>query len=146
MLQYRLMNSESTAATPARNPKTEAAFRRQVRLQIYLPLGIGVLSVAGLGIGLGVASVGTASAWADITLIYLLMITLVLGLVLLILVGGLAFGVGWVLTRLPAPAMQVQALFVRVERIVRRGADAFIRPLLVVRSVLRAVVDFWSVR
>jgi len=139
MLQYRLMSQDSSLTGPTRNPKTQAAFRRQVRLQIYLPLGLGIVAVAGAGIGLALEGVGTASAWADITLVYLLIVALIVGLVALATVGALAFGVGWVIARLPGPAMQAQALIARAAGIVRRGAEAGIRPILVTRSAWASV-------
>jgi len=139
MLQYRLMRQDSSPTGPTRNPKTQAAFRRQVRLQIYLPLGFGIVAVAGAGIGLALEGVGTASAWADITLVYLLIVALIAGLIALAGVGALAFGVGWVIARLPGPAMQAQALVARAAGMVRRGAEAGIRPILVTRSAWASV-------
>lgn len=139
MLQYHLMTQDSSLTGPTRNPKTQAAFRRQVRLQIYLPLGLGILAVGGVGIGLALEGVGTVSAWADITLVYLLIVALIVGLVALAAVGALAFGVGWVIVRLPGPAMQTQVLIARAAGIVRRGAEAGIRPILVTRSAWASV-------
>jgi hypothetical protein len=55
-----------------RNPVTKAAFRRQVWLQIYLPLAGGVLLLAAAAAGLWRADLAGASAWADASAILLL--------------------------------------------------------------------------
>lgn len=133
------MTQTPTPPVATGNPKTRAAFRRQVRLQIYLPLGLGILVVGGAGIGLAFAGVGTASAWADITLVYLLSVALIVGLVVLAAIGALAYGVGWAIVRLPGPAMQAQRLVARVAGIVQRGANAGVRPVFVTRSAWASV-------
>lgn len=116
-------------SVPASTPQL-ATFRRQVWLQVYLPLGLGVLAVAGVGLGLWQAGVGQASVWADVGLICLVVTGMVLLLVFLALVVALTMGVSWLILRLPEPAQRLQGIVGRVAGIVRRVADRSAQPFI----------------
>src|SRR3990172_609884 len=81
------MSPPSSSFRRPANPVTQAAFRRQLRLEIYLPLGLTLLGIA-VFVGVAAAlSYGTPGAWADTTLILLAVPT---ALLLAILLSALA--------------------------------------------------------
>jgi cell division protein FtsW (lipid II flippase) len=120
-------------SVPVSTPEL-ATFRRQVRLQVYLPLGLGILAVAGVGLGLWLTGVGQASVWADIGLVYLIVTGMVLLLVFLAVVIALTLGVSWLILRLPEPAQRLQEIVARIARLVRRVADRSTQPFIGVQA------------
>ena len=81
----------------------DAAWKHQVRLQIYLPLGAGLL-VVGLLIGLlWLSGVGDASAWADVSIVLLFALVILLGLVGLVISVTAMAGVIYLIRLIPSP-------------------------------------------
>lgn len=120
-------------SVPASTPEL-ATFRRQVWLQVYLPLGLGILVVAGVGLGLWRAGVGQASVWADVGLICLVATGMVVLLILMALVVALTLCVSWLILRLPEPAQRLQGIVRRVRGIVGQVADRSAQPLIGARA------------
>jgi hypothetical protein len=114
---------------------TQAAYRRQVRLEIYLPLGLTVLTLAVLVAISVVLGVGTASSWADISLVLL---AAPLALLLIILTAVMVGGI-YLLSRLihevPSYTSGLQAGVDQVAGAVRRGSDVAVRPVVVPAGV-----------
>ncbi len=132
--------SSSGFRRPA-NPTTQAAFRRQVRLEVYLPLG---LTLLGIGVLVAVAiavSYGTRSGWADTTLILLAIPT---AIVLAVMLAALAAG-SYLLIRLvreiPPVTSGLQQGVDRVAGAVQGGSKAAVRPVIIPRAVLAAVAE-----
>jgi hypothetical protein len=125
------------------NPVTQASFRRQVWLQIYLPLLAGAAILGVLAFLLARGGVGQASMWADAAAVMLLVPVLVLILmgvaltvVLIVLLGRL---IGW----LPLPARQGQQLLARIASGARQGSELAVRPVMAIqgwRAALQAGV------
>lgn len=118
--------------------------RRQVGMQIFLPLTVGVLLIVATALGLVWAGTGSVSVWADVALVYLTLLAMVGMLVLLVVIAALAFGVGRLISWLPGRAFQGQLLVERAGRTVRRVADVGVTPLLFLHSLRaagRAVID-----
>ena len=131
------------------NPITRAAYRRHIRLQIYLPLALGL---AALGVGavwLWREGVGSARVWADTAAILLLLPMLVIGLLGLIVVAAAAYAVGWVTGLLPGYTRIAQRFMAQAEGQLTRASDLAVMPVTVPRSawaaaraVGAALVDF----
>lgn len=138
MLKYRPMDPFEMHRLGIGRQDIAAKFRRQVWLQVYLPLAVGVLLLAGLAAALWRGQVATASAWADTALSLLLLLVLVFGLIVLAVFASLAFGVWYAVRRLPEPFQQVRLTVARVEH----GADEVVHkaalPLIVPKAVLHA--------
>ncbi len=113
------------------NPLTRAATRRQILLQIYLPLGVTLLLI-GVLVAVAVATAaGTVGSWADTTLTFLaLPLALILGLVLAALAGA-AVALGRLMQEIPGLAGGLQAGVDQAARAVRTGSQAATRPLMV---------------
>jgi hypothetical protein len=117
------------------NPITQASYRRQVWLQIYLPLVVGALALGLLAYLLWRGSVGDASVWADaaatmllLPLLLLILIGVALAAVIIVLLGRL---IGW----LPLPARKGQELLTRIASAVRQGSMGAVRPMMAVSSL-----------
>jgi len=98
---------------------TDADFRRAVRLQVYLPLGLGIAAVAAtLGLGLVTAGTGgaTTRGMADVSLIVLLMPLMILGLIALAGLVVIAVGVAKVIGWIPPRSRKVQRVVARIGR------------------------------
>lgn len=120
------------------NPLTRAATRRQILLQIYLPLGVTVLLIAVLVAVAVVTGAGTVASWADTTLTFLaLPLALILALVLAALVGA-AVALGRLMQEIPGVAGGLQAGVDQASRAVRKGSDLATRPLIVPLAVADA--------
>jgi membrane protein implicated in regulation of membrane protease activity len=120
---------------------TQAAFRRQVRLEIYLPLGIALLTLAVLVAISVILGVGTASAWADIALV---LVAAPLALLLVVLTAVLA-GAIYLLVRLirevPSFTSGLQAGVDQVAGALQRGSDVAVRPVVVPSGVAASLAE-----
>lgn len=122
-----------------RNPATRDSFRRQVWLQIYLPLFLGILILGLAAAGLWRGAVAGTSAWADASLILLLLPVMVVSLIPLVLLAALIYLVTLALQRLPAPAYRVQQALAEVQRRARRGGQLAAAPMVQSKAAIGAL-------
>lgn len=115
------------------------AFKRQVRLQVYLPLGVFVLLLAAVVAWFWIGGVGEAGVWADVGLIMLLIPALFVGLILLALFLALAILIGKLVGLIPEPANRVRLIVRRVEKETRRGVDLATNPLVNLSAIWSAL-------
>jgi hypothetical protein len=130
---------EEEVHPPRYNPVTRHAFRRQVWLQIFLPLVLGILGVAVVAYLLAQRSVAAPSAWADASLILLLLPVLVVALLPIVLFAGLAYLAGLLIQRIPDPASRAQDALAEVARQARQAGAVAVRPMIVTQSFLAAL-------
>ena len=97
-----------------RNQVTWEKHRRDVRLQIILPLVIGILLVLVLAVLVTLGSTAQVSQWADVSLIWIIAPMLVVALIFLAILGGMAYGLAKLLQVLPFYTRQVQDFFLLV--------------------------------
>ena len=124
-----------------RGTATDAEFRRVVRLQVYLPLGIGgVLLAAAIGAGLLTAGTGgaTTRGMADVSLILLLMPLIILGLIALAGMAVVAFGVAKLIGWLPPRARKVERVVARIAHQSEAVAGHVTRAVVAPKSVWAA--------
>ncbi|MBI3242639.1 MAG: hypothetical protein HYZ49_10140 [Chloroflexi bacterium] len=99
------MTAQLPPAERPRNPHTEALHKREAFWQIYFPMGLAFvlfIGICALAVAAAVGSNGGATeVWADISLVVVILQVMVFVLPLLILFGGLAYGVGYVIPKLP---------------------------------------------
>jgi hypothetical protein len=117
-------------------PRFEMAWRRQVARQIYFPLAAGVVILGAVAVALALGGGGgDASLWADLALIYLAAAAGIVGLFALVVVAGLAYGVGWLVGRIPEPARRAREVAGRLRLGARRAADAIASAAIEVRAL-----------
>lgn len=121
------------------NPVTQAAFRRQVRREIYLPLTLVVLLIVGLVVLAVGAGYRSAGAWADVVLVALAIPMALALLVLLVVMVGAAFLMARVIGELPSVTVGLQHGVERVSGAVRRASDAAVRPVIVPKGLAAAL-------
>ncbi|MGH2621146.1 MAG: hypothetical protein ACRDHG_11340 [Anaerolineales bacterium] len=115
------------------------AARRQVRLEVYLPLGLSVLMLVTGGVLLRRAGVGNASVWADVGLALLLGMGFVLGLLILVIVAAAAAGVWYLVRFLPAPFMEARIGLAKARQAALQASDRAARAVILPSAGLRAV-------
>jgi hypothetical protein len=133
------MDELQAETTDRANPRTRSATKRQVGLQIYLPLGLGALGVAALVATMWVLRVAEASDWADALLVVLLVPAMILGLLVLAALLVLAILVARLTESLPAPAKRVQDVTAGAAKAVRRTTSLFTRPVFALRASMAAL-------
>jgi len=139
-------------AAPPPSPKRERIARktrRQIWLQIYLPLGIGVLILAGFGILVFMAGFGTVSVWADVGLVLIVIPAFVIGLLIFAALIGMTYGLFRLLNILPGPIHEVHSYVERAGEVMNRGADLAVWPMItllkvgaVLKAIWRAIVSY----
>ena len=88
-----------------RNPHTEALHKRETFWQIYFPMWLALLVIMVVCILAALSAFADGGAvgrlWADISLVFLILQAMMFAFPLLIIFGGLAYGVGYVIPKLP---------------------------------------------
>ena len=135
------MSYEPYSPQDQSNPVTRAQTRRQVWLQVYLPMGIGILLLAVLVFLLWRGGTATASAWADSALALMILPFLLLGLLMLAFFVVLAVGVGRLIGIIPLPARRAQDVMKNAAAMIRKGGDQAVRPMLVIQAVGGAIQE-----
>lgn len=128
------MEFKPSASHPDR---AESQHHRQRLLQIWLPLGAAVLIVIGVAVwtAISAGSPGpTMTKWADISAIWLIVPLCMGGLVFLLLLGLFIYLNVRIYRRLPVLDRQIQDVFFRIEKGVRRVADRVVEPIYTVNG------------
>ena len=115
------------------------AIRRQQWRQIFLPFLVGFVFIAAIAGALVTGGPGTGSLWADLALMYLAGAAGVIGLLFLAVVGLLAYGIGWLIPKIPGPAGRVRRAARRVAAGAKRGSEVAVAPVLKARSAWAGV-------
>lgn len=122
-----------------RSSEAEQKHRREVLLQITLPLVIFGLIILALAVFAASGGPGNASRWASVSLIWLLIPLILIAFIFLIILGGLAFGVTRLIGVLPGYTHQVQDFFDRIGELVQQGSDKVVEPFLRAQSFIASV-------
>lgn len=116
--------------------------RRQIRLQLILPLVIGLLMIVAVAIWIFFAGYGSTSVWADLAVILLAIPMLFLGLILLAVLVVLTYAVGHLIGVLPTPLRRAHRVAARSAREARRGGDLAAKPFVAVPAVWSSLSVF----
>ncbi len=96
------MPSDPFAPPRLRNPRTHSIMRREMFWQIWLPLGLAAgLAIAALVWLILPQAFPTRSPLADVSLMWLILIAALQGLISLALLGGLIYGLYYLLRESP---------------------------------------------
>jgi hypothetical protein len=126
---------------PERNPKTHQTHRREVFLQITLPLLIGLVFVLTLAVLAVVAATtdGSAKQAADASLIFLIIPLMFATVLFMLVLAAFAYGIIWLNGALPIYTKQAQDILERVRQQVQVGSDKVVEPILKLRSFLASL-------
>jgi hypothetical protein len=128
------MSDYPPSSLPERNPVTHRAHRREVLLQITIPLAIGLAIFLAVSVLATLGPDDAVSRWGDASLIWLIVPQLLVCLMALILLGGLAFGVIWLIRTLPVYTRQLQDIFNLIGLRTRNLTDMIVEPFLRIHS------------
>ncbi|MFQ5922202.1 MAG: hypothetical protein ACE5M4_05105 [Anaerolineales bacterium] len=118
----------------------EAAWKNQVRMQIYFPLGLGLL-IVGLLIGLlWLSQAGEASVWADISLILLLALAIIFGFVGFVIIVMGVIGVIYLFRVIPPPFDRTREAAFDAQASVSQASEAATKPVIVPRAATYALI------
>ncbi len=115
------------------------AFKRQMRLQVYLPLGLFTLMLLAVVTWFWIGGIGGTGVWADVGLIVILIPALLVGLIVLALMIALAILIGRLVDLIPEPSNRVLSIFHRVDREASRSLDLALRPLVSLSALWSAL-------
>ncbi len=129
-----------------RNKATEAIHQRETWWQIYVPLIIGGLLVVAVCILAVVAGASGDSAatrlWADVSLVFIVFQVMIVTLPLLILFGGLAWGLKYLIRLLPPYAKVAQDYTALAARKTEWAMQYVVGPVLQIRSAVAGLDKF----
>ncbi len=135
------MDDERKPRRQLRDEEVRSAYRRQVWLQVYLPLILFTTALIAVVALLWVGGVGDTRVWADTALILVLIPTFVLGLILLALLLALAVLIGKLIGIIPEPAYQVSTFMRMVERQVKRITDLVLEPVKIFSALVASLKE-----
>jgi predicted PurR-regulated permease PerM len=126
---------------PERNPKTHQAHRREVFLQITLPLIIGLIIALALAVLAVVAATsdGNIKQAGDAALIFLIIPLMFVTVLFTLIFSALAYGIIRLNGTLPFYTKQAQDVMEQVRRQVQVGSDKAVEPILKIRSFLASL-------
>ena len=123
------------------------AHRRQMLLQVWLPLivtFIVVIAIAILSVIGAVQGSSQIDRWGSIAAIWVIIPVLMWGIILMAIVGGLAFGVTFLLRKMPGWMLKVQLLSLRIALMVRRASDAATKPVVKANTLSARATTLWD--
>ncbi len=143
MLQSPPMKTLEPLRRVEQDPRVRRAYRRQVWLEIYLPLALAVgAAVAGLAMNWSGVVAG-ASSLADILLAGLLFPFLIVLLPLIAIVLASVYAVGLGIKAIPAPASKVQARVELIAQEARQASSLAALPLVSLAGARAAAAAAW---
>jgi hypothetical protein len=135
------MDEKSKSRQSLHDEEILSAYKRQVGLQIYLPIGLFSAALIALVSLLWVNSVGDFRVWADTALILVLLPTLILGLILLAILIALAVLIGKLIGIIPEPAYRIRTYIQMAEKQIKRGADLVLQPVVTLSALGSAIKE-----
>lgn len=124
-----------------------ADHRRQMKLQVWLPLIASIVFVLALVILTIVGAVRGSpqiERWGNISAVIVILPVLLAGLLLLGLVGGSAYGLTKLLQKMPGWMLNAQLFILRVALLTRKGADAATKPIFTANNFSARASALWN--
>lgn len=121
--------------------------RRQMLLQVWLPLTVSIIIFLALAILAVVGAVQGSSQverWGNISAIWVIIPVLFFGIILMALVGGMAYGVSKLLGKMPGWMLKAQLAMIRLALMVRRAADSATKPVVAVNTFSTRATTLWD--
>ena len=127
------MAEKTKQRIPATPAERIAEHKRQMLVQVWLPLAVGivlVLAVCVLTVVGAVQGNGEISRWGSLSAVYVMIPTLLSSLITLALLVLIVRGMSSLLAKTPGWMISLQALFARIYAITRLAADKLAAPVL----------------
>ena len=124
---------------PAPNPVTQKLHRKEMWLQVVLPLCLSLVVIAGLAVWFIHSEVGDFNAWAQISMILLMLPFMIISLLLFALLVSAIVVVTYVLKTIPPYARVTQDAIDKIRQQAVAGADISAKPIIQIRSFLAMI-------
>lgn len=134
------LKREIKRRTDISGKEVESAWRRQVWLQIYLPLAIGLFMILMLIALIVWSQTGDASVWADLSLVLLFIAAIILGFLGLMVLVAATIGVIYLTRVIPPPFDQTRTAVLNAQRSVEEASQAAAKPIIAPRAASHALV------
>jgi len=132
---FELMNRYPVSAKDV-----EGAWKRQVRMQIYFPLGLGLLML-GVLIGLiWISRTGDPSIWADLSLVFLFIAAIVLLFLGLVVIVMGVIGVIYLIREMPLPFDRTREAAFDAQASVSEASKIAAKPFIVPQAAAHALI------
>lgn len=118
------------------NPKTKAAHKKDLILQILIPFVLLFIAIISMVIWLVVNKIGTSYIWADIVVILTSVPIMVVNLIFIIVMIGIIFLTFVINKEIPPLTYKTQLAIYKIKNQVERGADISAMPLIQIKSYL----------
>ena len=136
----------SVAQKPVNLPPA-VMHRRQMLRQVWLPLCASIVVLLGLVILTLVGAVQKSPSvekWGNLSTIYIIIPVLLSGLLIQALLGGCVYGMRKLLRAMPGWMTIAQMRIADLAAIIRRAANAAVRPVIVVHLSSTRTRTFWK--
>ena len=134
VLKYDAMSNLEFPPSSDRNPVTRKRHRREVLLQITVPVSIGAIILLVLAVLVTQGGASNASVWADISLIWLIIPVLIFSLILAIFMAGITYAVVYLIGVLPYYFYQAHEWLIAFGIQVKRAGDTVVEPIIRVQA------------
>jgi hypothetical protein len=115
--------------------------------QVWAPLTASMIIVLALAV-LSVVGAAQGSSqverWGNLSAVWVILPVLVSGVLILGLVGGSAYGVYWLLKKMPGWLLKAQLFMLRLALTTRRAADKATTPVFAVNTFSTRASTLWS--
>lgn len=121
--------------------------RKQMRMQVWLPLGLTLLVALALVVLTIVGAVNESPAvnkWGNLSAVFVIIPVLLTMLVFLVIVGAAVYGMRKLLQKMPDWMLRLQLRMVRISLGVRRAADAATQPVMKTNTFSARVKRLWE--
>ena len=128
------------------NASPAADHRRQMLMQVWLPLGVSIAVVLALVI---LAIVGAVRGspqverFGNLSAVLIIIPVMFTGVLVLAIVGGLAYGVTKLLGKMPNWMLRAQLFMIHLSLSIRRAANAAAKPVIATNTFSARVRAFW---
>ena len=121
------------------NPKTKAAHKKDLIIQILIPFILLFIAIISMVIWLAVNKIGTSYIWADIVVILTSVPIMVVNMIFIIVIIGIVFLTVIINREIPPITYKTQLAIFKIKSQVERGADVSAMPLIQIKSYLATI-------
>ncbi len=141
------MNQKRNVVQPSPQKLPVDKHHKQVLWQVWLPLAVSIIIFLVLGILTILAAANGSyliSKWGSIAAIYEIIPVLFVGLVLMALVGGIIYGLSYLLRHVPGWFGTLHIYVIRIALFARRILDTVTKPIFTVSTASASVEALWN--
>jgi len=136
------MKAKKVNPVPATPEERIAVHKRQMLVQVWLPLILGTLLVLAVAVLTVIGALNGSSQverWGNLSVIYILIPTLISSLITIALLAALIRGLSRLNKNLPGWMYQLQAIFARIYALVYQAANRAAAPVVSIGGIVEGL-------